>query len=234
MWLSSTSQCNDVNESICTNFVYDRSVFGRTFTEDANFVCTHAVKRTWLSTVYQIGACSTLLTGPISDKIGRRNVIQALTIGVFVFSSLTQLFLQFINMSIDAKFALLLINQLVLGMDAYNLVFLLLMELTSSTHTSFAGNLALVTFTLGEIVVTIFAYVVYDWLNLKWLITGYLTLILPYLYFIPESPYWLFSKKKYDQLEACLRKIATTNGRSDTQWLPHYIQLIQDPRIALR
>jgi hypothetical protein len=54
-WLSLTSQCNDINGSICANFVYDRSVFGRTFTEDANFVCNHAVKRTWLSTVYQIG-----------------------------------------------------------------------------------------------------------------------------------------------------------------------------------
>jgi hypothetical protein len=54
-WSSSTSQCIDINGSMCTNFVYDRSVFGRTFTEDANFVCNNAVKRTWLSTVYQIG-----------------------------------------------------------------------------------------------------------------------------------------------------------------------------------
>jgi hypothetical protein len=54
-WLSSTSQCNDINGSTCVEFVYDRSVFGRTFTEDANFVCNNAVKRTWLSTVYQIG-----------------------------------------------------------------------------------------------------------------------------------------------------------------------------------
>ena len=55
-WLSSTSPCKDINGSTCTNFVYDRSVFGKTFTEDANFVCNNAVKRTWLSTVYQIGA----------------------------------------------------------------------------------------------------------------------------------------------------------------------------------
>ncbi len=54
-WTSSTSKCNDINGSKCTDFVYDRSVFGRTFTEYGNFVCGNAVKRTWLSTAYQIG-----------------------------------------------------------------------------------------------------------------------------------------------------------------------------------
>jgi OCT family organic cation transporter-like MFS transporter 4/5 len=54
-WISSTSKCNTINGSKCTDFVYDQSVFGRTFTEDSNFVCDNAVKRTWLSTAFQIG-----------------------------------------------------------------------------------------------------------------------------------------------------------------------------------
>ena len=55
-WQSSTSKCENINGSRCNDFVYDRQVFGRTFTEDANFVCADAVKRTWLSTAYQLGA----------------------------------------------------------------------------------------------------------------------------------------------------------------------------------
>ncbi len=54
-WISSTSKCDGINGSKCADFVYDRSVFGRTFTEDSNFVCDNAVKRTWLSAAYQIG-----------------------------------------------------------------------------------------------------------------------------------------------------------------------------------
>lgn len=54
-WTSSSSRCHTINGSICTDFIYDRSVFGRTLTEDGNFVCNRAVKRTWLSTLYQIG-----------------------------------------------------------------------------------------------------------------------------------------------------------------------------------
>jgi hypothetical protein len=113
------------------------------------------------------------------------------------------------------------------------MVFLLLMELTSSSHTSLAGNSSLIGFTIGEIIITIFAYVVRDWLRLKWFITAYFMLILPYLFFVPESPYWLFSKKKYNQLEVCLRKIAETNGHTDDQWYSDYIQLIRDPRLCM-
>lgn len=113
------------------------------------------------------------------------------------------------------------------------MVFLLLMELTSSSHTSLAGNSALIGFTIGELIITLFAYLARHWLYLKWIITIYFALILPYLYFVPESPYWLFSKKKYNQLEVCLRKIARTNGRTDDQWYSDYKRLIRDPRLAI-
>ncbi len=121
-----------------------------------------------------------------------------------------------------------------LGIDAYAMAFLLLMEITSSSHTSFAANLGIVGFSLGQVLVTLFAYLARDWLLLKWIITGYLALLLPYLYFLPESPYWLFSKKKYNQLEVCLRKIAIMNGRLNNEWYPYYVQLIRDPHIAIR
>jgi hypothetical protein len=113
------------------------------------------------------------------------------------------------------------------------MVFLLLMELTSSSHTSLAGNLALVAYTFGEIVAAVFAYVARDWLNLKWLNSVFFGLILVYLYFVPESPYWLFSQKKYTQLEACLRKIATTNGRANSEWFSHYKKLIEDSSMQM-
>jgi len=113
------------------------------------------------------------------------------------------------------------------------MVFLLLMELTSSSHTSLAGNSAVIGFTIGEGFITLFAYLAHDWLRLKWIITCYFALILPYLYFVPESPYWLFSKKKYNQLEDYLRKIAQTNGHTDNEWYPYYKKLICDPRLAI-
>jgi hypothetical protein len=49
------SKCVDINGSTCMNFVYDRSVFGRTFTEEGDYICQKSLKKTWLSTLYQVG-----------------------------------------------------------------------------------------------------------------------------------------------------------------------------------
>lgn len=126
------------------------------------------------------------------------------------------------------RFAVLLINQLISGVDGYGICFLLIMELTSSSHTSFAAGVSLVAYTLGEILFTGFAYASKHWLNLKWLMTIYFAVTVPYLYFIPESPYWLFSKKKYPQLESNLRNIAKINRKKEEDWLPKFQLLIQN------
>ncbi|CAF1071595.1 unnamed protein product [Didymodactylos carnosus] len=218
------------NETIaCIKWVYDRTVFGRTFTEDANFVCLNSVKRSFLSSALQMGAMFVLFTGQLGDKIGRRKSIQIISIILLTTCVVTQILLQFVPMTINTKFGLLLLNQFVSGIDSYMIVFVLLMELTNSTHTSFAGNLALVTFTLGEIIVTLFAYLCKSWLLLKWAVTFFILLIVPYLYFIPESPYWLYSKQKYDQLEIQLRQIAEENRQQESNWFPYYQKLLKNP-----
>ncbi|CAF0996402.1 unnamed protein product [Rotaria sordida] len=123
---------------------------------------------------------------------------------------------------------------MVSGIDPYGIVFLLIMELTSSSHTSFAAGVAMVAYTVGEIIFTGFAYAARDWLNLKWLMSVYFAVTIPYLYFIPESPYWLFGRKKYDELETCLRKIAKINRREENEWFPYYTKLIEESRIVQR
>jgi MFS family permease len=97
-----------------------------------------------------------------------------------------------------------------------------MLELTSSAHTSLASNAALVSFTIGELVVTLFAYLAQNWRLLKWANTLFISLVLPYLYFMPESPLFLYSKQQYDQLEKLLRRIARTNKRNEIDWYPSY------------
>ena len=100
------------------------------------------------------------------------------------------------------------------------------MELTSSSHTSFSCCLTLISYTIGEICLALFAYLSHHWLVLKWIISIYFGLSLPYLYFVPESPYWLFSKRKFDELEIYLKRMAKTNGHSDKDWYSMYEQLV--------
>jgi MFS family permease len=133
------------------------------------------------------------------------------------------------------RFGLLLLNQFASGLTAatFSLIFILTLELTSSAHTSFAGNVALVSFTIGEIIITFFAYLARDWQILKWADTAFIGLVLPYLYFMPESPLYIYSKRQYAELEALLRRIATQNRRKEEDWYPFYQELLRSHPVTL-
>jgi hypothetical protein len=108
-----------------------------------------------------------------------------------------------------------------------------MLELTSATYTSFTANLAFISFTIGEMVVTLFAYMTRDWQKLKWADTAFIGLGIPYLYFMPESPLFVYSKRDYSQLEILLRRIATRNGREETEWYSCYQELVRNQSIPV-
>ena len=96
------------------------------------------------------------------------------------------------------------------------------MELTTSSYLTLVGNLALVAFTVGEVVVAGMAYICRHWLLLKWFMTLYIVALIPYLIFVPESPHWLLIKHRYDELKDVLHDIANFNQRCDSKWLSLY------------
>ncbi|CAF4020459.1 unnamed protein product [Rotaria magnacalcarata] len=171
---------NDTLVACPNGWAYDRSVFGYTFTEEANFVCGSQPKKSWIATLMQCGGFALLFIGSFADKFGRKKTITTVSIILFIICLITQIMIQWIPMSINIKFILLLVNQFASGLTAaaFSLIFILVLELTSSAHTGFAGNFALVLFTIGEGVVTLFAYLAKDWQLLKWINTAFVGLLL--------------------------------------------------------
>ena len=224
---------NDTLINCPNGWAYDRSVFGFTFTEEANFVCNRESDKSWLATMLQSGGFSLFIIGPFADRYGRRKITVIVTVFLLLVCLITQVLIQWISMSLDARFGLLLVNQFASGLTAsiFSLIFILLLELTSSAHKSFAGNAALVSFTIGEAIVTLFAYLAKDWQILKWADTAFVALVIPYLYFMPESPLYLHSKRQFDDLEILLRRIATQNQRKESEWYPFYQSFIQNQSI---
>lgn len=98
---------NDLNITIgeypCTQWIYDRTIFGKTFTEEANLVCENSFRRSYISTMLQLGTMLIFFVGRITDTIGRRRSIQLLIGIVFIPSIITQTLLQFISMPINYK-----------------------------------------------------------------------------------------------------------------------------------
>ncbi|CAF1370142.1 unnamed protein product [Rotaria sordida] len=220
----------------CPNgWAYDRSIFGYTFTEEANLVCNSEPIKSWLATLFQCGGFSLLIIGTLADKFGRKRLIVIVVILLLITCLITQILMQWIPMTVHAKFGLLLINQFASGLipPTFSLTFILMIELTSSAHTSLAGYCSLVSFTIGEVIVTLFAYLGKDWQILKWANTAFFALILPYLYFMPESPLYIYSKRQYARLTILLRRIATQNKRKEADWYPSYQDFIRKQPSAL-
>ena len=105
-----------------------------------------------------------------------------------------------------------------------------MLELTSSARTGIVGNLAFISFTIGEVIITLFAYLTRHWQKLKWANTTFIGLRIPYLYFMPESPLYIYATGHYDQLEILLRRIAKENHREESDWYPSYEELVQQQK----
>jgi len=118
------------------------------------------------------------------------------------------------------RFILLLINQFASGiiLSSASLAYVLMIEMTSSGYRSIAGNIALSCFAFGGILIALFAYLTYHWEKLLWTILVFIAITHPCLYFVPESPLYLYSTKQYSKLEIVLRRIAKGNGRSESEW----------------
>ena len=87
---------NDTLVSCPNGWVYDRSVFGYTFTEEANLVCSSEPTKSWLATLFQCGGFSLLIVGSLADKYGRKKLTVIVTILLIVICAITQILLQWL------------------------------------------------------------------------------------------------------------------------------------------
>ncbi|CAF0837251.1 unnamed protein product [Didymodactylos carnosus] len=215
------------NRSIvnCHKWLYDRTVYGYTFTEEHNLVCSNSTKRTLLAAAFSFGLMFVIITGGLADCFGRKKAITLVFCLFAIVSIITQIALQLRILKEKYQFILLFMNQIFTGVACTYFIcaYVLIMELSSLKYSGLGACLFLVGNIVGEIIVTFLAWVIKDWLLLKWFITGYILLLsLSYVYFIPESPRWLYSQQNWSELESLLSRIAKTNGRKNETWLPLY------------
>lgn len=87
----------------CSEWTYDRRVFGKTFVEELNLVCRHSELRPLLSSALQFGAMFMFFTGRMTDRIGRRRSMHLLIALLLITSITTQSLLQYVPMSLNQK-----------------------------------------------------------------------------------------------------------------------------------
>ena len=165
-----------------------------------------------------VGSLSSFFMGYFSDKYGRKTVCLIMSILMSLSIILSELFqLDIFNFNISQKYVIYFIFQFFLGFSIntiYYCSFILLLEITSARHNTQVSNLNVYFYVLGELVILIVSYLARDYHLINcFMIFFSLFIVFLLVFFVPESPRYLVTKKKYKEAYIILKHIALSNGR---------------------
>lgn len=198
---------------------FDKTYYNNTIINEWNLVCDRHYYASLTQTAHMIGSICSLFSGYYGDTFGRRKSTLVFNFLLFLVLSISQLFLSLFSFSIMVKYVIYTIAQFIIGMlvnCCYCTSYVLLLELTSSKYHTFVSNMNSYIYVFGELVVGLSYYYSRDWHFLNWVIVLYAFVSLTFVYFfLPESPKWLVTMKRYDDAHKVLTKIAYFNKRID-------------------
>lgn len=94
----------------------------------------------------------------------------------------------------------------------YNLDFVAL-ELVGPTYRTFITVMTCLFYTLGMLLLAGVAYLVRDWAHLCYATTLPFLVFFVYIVYLPESPRWLMSQGRLQEVVTIMKKCAKVNGK---------------------
>ncbi|XP_069395192.1 solute carrier family 22 member 7-like isoform X2 [Paralichthys olivaceus] len=191
-----------------SGWVYDNSTFTSTLATEWDLVCDRKSLTKATSTIFFLGVMmGAITTGFLCDKYGRRNVLLASYIMALVFgfsSAFANSYVLFAILRFLTGFGLT-------GIGINSLV--LTIEWVDTDHRSFIGVMGSLSWSVGNMLLAAFAYLVNDWRNLIMVVTAPLGFAILTWWWIPESARWLLVNGKVEKAQFYLDKCAKFNNR---------------------
>ncbi|AWP14668.1 putative solute carrier family 22 member 7-like [Scophthalmus maximus] len=189
-----------------SGWVYDNSTFTSTLATEWDLVCDRKSLTKTTGTIFFLGLMvGAIVFGFLSDKYGRKNTILASYIISIVFgfsSAFANSFVMFAVLRFLTGFGLT-------GIGINSLV--LTIEWVDTDHRSFIGVIGSLSWSVGNMLLAGFAYLVNDWRTLIMTVTAPLGFAVLTWWWIPESARWLLANGKVEQAQFYLDKCATFN-----------------------
>uniref|UniRef100_A0A4W3J7S9 Solute carrier family 22 member 5-like n=1 Tax=Callorhinchus milii TaxID=7868 RepID=A0A4W3J7S9_CALMI len=173
-----------------------------------DLVCDSNWKGPLCTSMFFIGVlCGSFLSGQLSDRYGRKNILFA-SMGVQAVFSLIQVASQSWEM-FCVLFFLIGLGQI----SNYVAAFVLGTELLCKSVRVAFGTLGLPMFyALGYMLLPFIAYYIRDWSMLLLALSLPGLLYVPLWWFIPESPRWLLVQGRVEEAEVIVKAVAKRNG----------------------
>ncbi|XP_064619627.1 organic cation transporter protein-like [Lineus longissimus] len=204
---SNTSGVNRTTQG-CSAWVYDTSVFLSTAVTDFNLVCEYKILSSVVTMAFMFGMLvGGFVCGRISDKFGRLTVI---VVGSVLqgISGLAFAFSVNIYMLIGCRFLMGFF-----GLGIYASCFVYVLEIVGPDRRTAAGIGQSFYHSLANVLITLPAYFIRDWVYLSITLSSVSFLVIPYWWLFPESPRWQIAKGRKKEAVKFIRKAAKTNRK---------------------
>ncbi|XP_059377007.1 solute carrier family 22 member 7b.1 isoform X1 [Carassius carassius] len=209
--LSNSSSPSEVAVVQCQNgWQYDNSTFISTLATQFDLVCKKRGLAKASATIFFVGVMAgTVFFGVLCDKYGRRSMLLVSYVSAIVFSVVSAFssnYIMFAAFRFLTGFALTGIT---------NISVVLSIEWVDTKHRTFIGVFGSISWSLGNMLLAGFAYLVTDWRMLIITVTSPLLVATGIWWWIPESARWLIANGKTETAYKYLQKCATFNKRRD-------------------
>lgn len=200
----------------CNQWAFDADQYLNTFTSQWSAVCRNSFMRQIFTNTYQGGLLAgSFLSGQVADRIGRKNTL--------VVAALLSLILGVACVFDPEIYSFLVLRFLhAITIRTCELTsFVLISEILSSKWTAFAGIIIMFFYSLGGLTVAGIGFAISDF---RWLQLSFLPLplfMLSYHFLVPESPKWLLTKGRYDEVISIFKSMAKYNKKPYPEALVH-------------
>ncbi|XP_028279807.1 solute carrier family 22 member 7-like [Parambassis ranga] len=206
--LSNSSRHNVSTVQCQSGWVYDNSTFTSTLATEWDLVCDRKSLPKTTSTIFFFGVMmGALAFGYFCDKYGRKSTLLASYIVSIVFgfsSTFANSYILFAVLRFLTGFGLT-------GISITSIV--LSIEWVDTSHRSFIGVLTSLSWSVGNMLLAGFAFLVNDWRTLTQIVTAPLGFAVLTWWWIPESARWLLANGKVKRAQFYLDRCAKFNKR---------------------
>ncbi|XP_040478410.1 solute carrier family 22 member 4 isoform X2 [Ursus maritimus] len=172
-------------ESCVDGWEFSQDIYLSTIVTEWNLVCDDDWKTPLTSSLFFVGVLlGSFVSGQLSDRFGRKNILFA-TMAVQTGFSFLQIF--------SINWEMFTVLFVIVGMGQIS-------------------NYVVAFILVGYMLLPLFAYFIRDWRMLLLALTVPGVLCIPLWWFIPESPRWLISQRRFREAEDIIQKAAKMNN----------------------
>ncbi|CAI9170121.1 unnamed protein product [Rangifer tarandus platyrhynchus] len=195
-------------EGCLDGWEFSQDIYLSTIVTEWSLVCEEDWKTPLTTSLFFVGVLlGSFVSGQLSDRFGRKTILFA-TMAVQTGFSFLQIF--------SINWEMFTVLFVIVGMGQisnYVVAFILGTEILGKSVRIIFSTLGVCTFfAVGYMLLPLFAYFIRDWRMLLLALTVPGVLCVPLWWFIPESPRWLISQRRFKEAEDIIQKAAKINN----------------------